>query len=142
MLPAVAKMAICVVAGVADRSALNVTVADPPAVAGMKETVTPDGRPDAVSWMGVLKFPLGITITLEVALLPWGTETFEVEVESEKSPGPAIGEGSTSYRGRAGVAAGFSSANEIAKIRTLLLLSSLRVVTPGAISNGYANKYE
>jgi hypothetical protein len=97
--PAVPVMVNEAAVGFVDRSAVRVSVLDPAVLAGANEAVTPAGSPDALKVTFPVKLPRGIMMTRLVALRPWGTETIDEEVESVKSLGPALGEGSTSYSG-------------------------------------------
>jgi hypothetical protein len=118
--PDVAVMVAVVAAGAAAPLAVSVIVLDPAVLVGSKEAVTPAGNPDTVRFIVPRKLPQGITVTLVVALLPCGIDTFVEEAERVKSLGPAFGEGSSSYKGCAGLVSGFSSATEMASCTSRL----------------------
>jgi hypothetical protein len=95
------------VAGAIEAAAVSVIVLAPAVLAGLNDTVTPFGSPEALKLTFPSKLPRGIAMILVVALLPWGTDTLAEDAESVKSLGPAFGEGRTSYSGCAGFTTGF-----------------------------------
>ena len=68
---------------------------------GLKETVTPAGRPEADSEMAVLKPPETAVETVEVPEAPWAIETAVGEAEIVKSGvgGPLTGVTETQVEG-------------------------------------------
>jgi len=89
VLPPTAVMVTVEVPSVAVEEAVKVTVElpEPGAAieAGLKEAVTPAGRPEADSEMALLKPPETAVVTVEVPVLPWTTETEAGAAETVKS---------------------------------------------------------
>jgi hypothetical protein len=83
-LPAVPVTVTELVPVAALELALKVTVLVVAVVAGLKEAVTPLGRPDAVKLTFPLKPLFGVTVKVLVAVAPCVTVKLELEAPSEK----------------------------------------------------------
>jgi hypothetical protein len=130
------------VAGFAELFAVSVIALVPAVLEGLNVADTPAGNPEAVRLTFSLKPLLGSTVIFVEPLFPCVKERLAAAGESTKSLALVGWAGNTSYNGCAGFTSGFSSATEIARIRTLLLSGSFIVFVPAGRSIRYTNKYE
>jgi len=82
-LPEVPVMVTVAWPSVAVLEAVSVRVLVVVALAGLKDAVTPAGRPVAESATGPLKLLTGVMVTVLVPKAPWTALTLVGEVESE-----------------------------------------------------------